>query len=79
MFFIIDLHHTPRILSSPDLPAIWSTHEPVRANDSERDLARNLLRFSDTLLVFVVIGRGSEDLDLVVSNVRENLREMSQK
>jgi hypothetical protein len=79
MLFIINLNHTPRILSSPDLSAIWSTHEPVRANNSERNLVRNLLCLSDTLLVFVVIGGGSKDLNLVVGNVGENLYGRSQK
>ena len=73
MILVIDFNHAPWVGPSPNLATIRSIDEFVGANDSEGDFAGNLFRFSNSLLILIIIRGSLENVDVVVSNVRENL------
>lgn len=69
---VIDLDDTPRICSSTDAPAISSVNLLVATDDSEGDLAGDLLILRNRLLIVIVVYRCLEDADLVVGNVAQD-------
>lgn len=73
MLFVVDLNDTPWVRTTADLTAIGSVHLLNRPDYGEGNLARNLLSFSDSLLVLVLVGGRLEDADVVVGNVRKDL------
>jgi hypothetical protein len=74
VLFIIHFNNTPRILTSANLATVGGVYKPVRTNDSERNFAGNLLSFSNRLIVLVVIGGCLEDVNVVMSYIRQNLK-----
>lgn len=75
MVFVIDFNDTPRIFTSTDLTAVGCINELVGADNCEGNLAGNFLRFGDSLLVFVIISRCLEDVNVMMLDVRQNLQD----
>lgn len=73
MLLVVNLYNTPGVRTSADLATIRSDDDCVGTNNSERNLASNFLRLSNSLLIFVVIGGSLEDVNVVVLNVGKNL------
>ena len=71
--FVVDLDNTPRIRTATNLAAVRGVDNPVRTNNRERNFARNLLRLGHSFLIFVLVRRRLEDLDLVILDVRQHL------
>jgi hypothetical protein len=74
VFLVVHLDDTPGVRPPTNLPAIRSDDNFVRSDDCKGDFAGNFFRLRDGLLVLVVVRGGLEDVDIVVSNVRENLK-----
>jgi hypothetical protein len=45
----------------------------IRTDDSEGNFARNFLRFRYGLLIFIFVGGGLENVDVMISYIRKNL------
>ena len=73
VLLIVHLDDTPRVFATANFTAIWCLNKVVRAYYGERNFAGNLLRFSQRLLIFILVGWRLEDVDVVVSDVSENL------
>lgn len=72
--FIVNLDDTPRIRTSADLTTIGSYYDLIGTDDSKGDFAGDFLRLRESLFILIVVSRGLEDVDVVVSNIRENLQ-----
>jgi hypothetical protein len=70
---VINLDYTPRVNTTADNAAIGSLDRLIRTNYSKRNLACYFFGLGDSFLVLVLICGRLEYLDVVVSNVRENL------
>jgi hypothetical protein len=73
---VVHLNDTPRIRTSADLTTVGGDYDLIGTDDSKRDLAGNFLRLREGLLILIVISRGLEGVDVVVSNIRKDLRSM---
>jgi hypothetical protein len=73
MFFIVHLDNTPRVRPTTNFTAVGCANKLVRANNSERHAGSDFLHFRDTLLIFILILRQLEDVDVVMSDVRKHL------
>jgi hypothetical protein len=73
VLLVVDLHDAPWVSAPADLAAVQSADEVVRADDGEWYFARNLLHLRNGLLILVFVLRRLENVDVVVSNVGENL------
>jgi hypothetical protein len=75
--FIIDFNNTPWIFTATNFTAVRCLDELIRSNNREGNLADNLFRFCDALLIFILVRRRLEDADVVMGNVSENLGKWS--
>jgi len=66
---IVDFNNTPRVGTTANLTAIGGVDKVVRADNSKRNLAGNLLCLGNGLLILVVISRCLENMDVVMGNV----------
>jgi hypothetical protein len=73
MLLVVNLDDTPRVGPSANFTTARSYDDLIGTDDRERDFARNFLRFRYALLVFVLVSRGLENVDVVISNIRKNL------
>jgi hypothetical protein len=73
VLLVIHLDNSPRIRAPAYLSAIGSDDNFVRSNNCEGDFAGNLFVLGNGLLVLVVIRGSLEDVNIVMSDVRENL------
>jgi hypothetical protein len=71
--FVVDLNDTPRVGPSANLMTARSHDDLIRTDDSEGNFARNFLRFRYSLLIFVLVGGGLENVDVMISYIRKNL------
>jgi hypothetical protein len=87
--FVVNLGNSPRIGTAPNSASIRSLDLAVRTDNSEGDFALqkacemarckteqtygNLFVLSDCLLVFIFVAWGREDLDVMESDIGENL------
>jgi hypothetical protein len=71
---IVHLDDAPGVRAPADLAAVGGGDDLVRADDGEGDLGRDLLGLGEGLFVLVVVGGRLEDVDVVVRDVREDLR-----
>jgi len=69
VLLIVNLNNTPGVGTAANLTTIGSVDKVVRANNSKRNLAGNLLCLRNSFLVLVVIRRCLENVDVVMSNV----------
>lgn len=79
MLFIVDLHNTPWVCTSADMSAIGCLHNLIRTNNSKRNFAGNFLSLCNRLFVFIIVGWRLEDMDVMVSNVGQNLGHFFEK
>lgn len=73
MVFVIDLDNTPWVRTTAYFAAIESLHKVIRTNHSKWNLASNFFGLSESLLVLVLVRWGLENMDVVLSNVGEDL------
>ena len=73
MVLVVHLNDTPGVRTSADLTTVGGYYDLIGTDDSKGDLAGNLLRLRKSLLILIVISRGLEGVDVVVSNIREDL------
>lgn len=73
---VVHLNDTPRIRTSADLTTVGGDYDLIGTDDSKGDLAGNFLCLREGLLILIVISRGLEGVDVVVSNIRKDLRSM---
>ena len=74
MILIVDLDHTPWVDSTANLAAIRGSHDLIRTDDSEGDLAGDFFSLRKGLFVLVVVCGRLEDVDVVERDIREYLR-----
>ena len=55
------------------MTAAGSHDDFIGTDHSERNFARNFLRFCYGLLIFVLVGGCLENMDIVISYIRKNL------
>lgn len=73
MVFVIHFNNTPGVSPTANLTTIWGINNTIRSNNSEGNLAGNLLCLSYSLVILVLICRSLEDVNVVIGNVRKNL------
>jgi hypothetical protein len=73
VLLVIDLDDTPWVRPPAYFTTIRGLDNLIRADDSERNLAGNLLGFSNGFLVFIFICGCLEDVNVVVGNISQNL------
>jgi hypothetical protein len=73
MLLIIDLDDTPWVRPPANLTAAWRQDDRIRADNGERNFARDFLRFIYGLFIFVLICGRLEDLDIMIRYIRKNL------
>jgi hypothetical protein len=69
VLFVVNFDDTPRVGPTADFSAVWSQDDCIRTDHRERNFARDFLRFCYGLLILVLVGRGLENVDIVISNV----------
>ena len=70
---VVDLDDTPGVRAATDLATIRRVDKLVRADDRERNLARDLLSLGNSLLILVLVGRRLKDMNVMVRNVGQHL------
>jgi hypothetical protein len=76
VLLIVNFNNTPGIGTSTDGASIRSLNKVIRANNSKRNLAGDFLGLGDSLLILIFISGCLENLDVVVSNIGQNLRKV---
>lgn len=79
MLLVVDFHDTPGVGAATNLTTVRGIYNSVRANNGEGDLAGNLFCLSDCLFILVRISRGLENVNVVVGNVGQNLKEQGEQ
>ena len=74
VLLVINFNNTPRICAPAHFTAIGCLDEGIRAYYGKWNFAGDLLRLGQRFLVFVLVSRCLEDVNVVVSNVGQNLR-----
>jgi hypothetical protein len=73
MVLVVNLDDTPRVGPSANVLPVRSHDDLIGTDDGERNFARNFLCFCYGLLIFVLVGWGLENVDVVISYIRKNL------
>lgn len=73
VIFIVDLHNAPRVRATAYFTSIRSLDKVVRADHGKWNLAGDFFSLGESLFVLVLVRWGLEDMDIVVSNVGEDL------
>jgi hypothetical protein len=74
MVLVVNLDDTPWVRPPANMATTRSDDDLVRTDDSERNFTGNFLRFRYGLLIFVLVGGRLENVDVVISYIRENLK-----
>lgn len=73
VFLIVNLNSTPGIPPSTDLASVSGRNFGVGTDNSKGNLGKDLVVLGDGLFIVKLVSRTLEDLDVVVSNVGEDL------
>ena len=76
MLLVIDLDDTPWVRPPANLTTVWCHDDLIRTNHGKRNFARDFLRFCYGLLIFVLISGRLEDVDIMISDICNNLELM---
>lgn len=75
MLFIVNLNRAPRILTTSHSSTVGRFDLRVGTDDGERNLSSNLFVLGERLFVVSVVDRRLEDLNAMVRDIVENLRD----
>jgi hypothetical protein len=74
VILIVNLNNAPWVGTTANLAVVWGKDFSVRANNSEWDFASDLFMFSDSFFILVLVSGRLEDTNVVVLNVRKDLK-----
>jgi hypothetical protein len=75
VLFVVHLDDAPRIAAAADLAPVGIGDFVIGTNNSEGDLGHDLVVLRDRLLVIKLVTRPLKDLDLVVLDIGEDLKQ----
>jgi len=73
MFLVIDFDDTPWVRPPANMSVVWCDDDLIRTDHGKRNFARDFLRFCYSLLIFVLVGGGLEDVNIMISYICKNL------
>ena len=77
VLLVVNLNDTPRVTTSADLAAIGAGDLGGSSDNCERNLGQDLVVLGNRLVVIKLVTGTLEDLDVVVLDIRKDLRNVS--
>lgn len=77
VLLVVNLNDTPWVATSADLAAIGAGDLGSSSDNCKRNLGQDLVVLSNRLVVIKLVTRALEDLDVVVLDIRKDLRRVS--
>lgn len=78
VLLVVNLNDTPGVATSADLAAIGASDLGSSSDNCERNLGQDLVVLGNRLVVIELVTRTLEDLDVVVLDIRKDLRKVSE-
>jgi hypothetical protein len=77
VLLVVNLNDTPRVTTSADLAAIGAGDLGGGSDNCERNLGQDLVVLGNRLVIIKLVTGTLEDLDVVVLDIRKDLRKVS--